>query len=317
MDRSLRARSRRAPAPAGRGPGTSTSSVRAPRSRPANWYSDSVSGTGVTAPRIVAGSAPSATATGNGVARMRQRVVAEVERAAAMREPAHDDLVAARSPAGGRCRGSAASCCGPRVTTRPQVMSGPASPGQQVWIGRRAEIDVVAFPARSPGRARARRAFGAMSSTCLQQRQLVPRVAQAPAAARAPSGTRAARRSRAAPRPIASAPMPSATRCGVPNRLPSTGIVWPVGLLEQQRRPAAPSARGRRSRSSRAADRLSTRDALQLAARFELGDEIAQVAVRHVSALVSQRRAGCAADEIGDDAGEDRGADPVVVAGTP
>ncbi len=43
-----------------------TTSVRAPRSRPANWYSESVSGTGVTAPRIVAGSAPSATATGNG-----------------------------------------------------------------------------------------------------------------------------------------------------------------------------------------------------------------------------------------------------------
>ncbi len=44
----------------------STTSVRLPRSRPANWYSDSVSGTGVTAPRMVAGSAPSATAIGNG-----------------------------------------------------------------------------------------------------------------------------------------------------------------------------------------------------------------------------------------------------------
>jgi hypothetical protein len=44
-----------------------TISVRPPRSRPANWYSESVSGTGVTAPRIVAGSAPSATATGKGV----------------------------------------------------------------------------------------------------------------------------------------------------------------------------------------------------------------------------------------------------------
>src|SRR5882757_3770535 len=36
------------------------------RSRPANWYSDSWSGTGVTAPRMVAGSAPSATAIGKG-----------------------------------------------------------------------------------------------------------------------------------------------------------------------------------------------------------------------------------------------------------
>ena len=49
-----------------------TISVRAPRSSPANWYSDSVSGTGVTAPRIVAGSAPSATATGNGLPGMRE-----------------------------------------------------------------------------------------------------------------------------------------------------------------------------------------------------------------------------------------------------
>ena len=70
-----------------------TSSVFEPRSRPANWYSESESGTGVTAPRMVAGSAPSATATGNALARMRQAMVAEIQRAAAMRQPAHDDLV--------------------------------------------------------------------------------------------------------------------------------------------------------------------------------------------------------------------------------
>jgi hypothetical protein len=44
----------------------SVTSVRLPRSRPANWYSDRLSGTGVTAPRMVAGSAPSATAIGKG-----------------------------------------------------------------------------------------------------------------------------------------------------------------------------------------------------------------------------------------------------------
>jgi hypothetical protein len=44
-----------------------TSSVREPRSNPANWYSPSVSGIGVTAASVVAGSAPSATATGNGL----------------------------------------------------------------------------------------------------------------------------------------------------------------------------------------------------------------------------------------------------------
>ncbi len=35
-----------------------TSSALAPRIRPANWYSDRVSGTGVTAARMVPGSAP-------------------------------------------------------------------------------------------------------------------------------------------------------------------------------------------------------------------------------------------------------------------
>ena len=71
------------------------SSVRPPRSSPANWYSESVSGTGVTAPRMVAGSAPSTTATGYGLPGLRERELAEIERAAAMREPAHDQLVAA------------------------------------------------------------------------------------------------------------------------------------------------------------------------------------------------------------------------------
>ena len=42
-----------------------TSWERSPRSSPANAYSDSVFGIGVTAARIVAGSAPMLTATGN------------------------------------------------------------------------------------------------------------------------------------------------------------------------------------------------------------------------------------------------------------
>ena len=43
-----------------------TSSALAPRSRPANWYSLSVSGTGVTAARMVPGSAPSTAQAGSG-----------------------------------------------------------------------------------------------------------------------------------------------------------------------------------------------------------------------------------------------------------
>jgi hypothetical protein len=34
--------------------------------------------------------------------------------------------------------------CGPRVTTSPQVISGATSPGQQCWIGRLGQIDLVA-----------------------------------------------------------------------------------------------------------------------------------------------------------------------------
>ena len=41
-----------------------TTSVRLLRNKPAKAYSDNVSGTGVTAPKIVAGSAPKATDTG-------------------------------------------------------------------------------------------------------------------------------------------------------------------------------------------------------------------------------------------------------------
>ena len=40
--------------------------MRLPRSSPAKAYSDRLSGTGVTAARMVAGSAPRATATGKG-----------------------------------------------------------------------------------------------------------------------------------------------------------------------------------------------------------------------------------------------------------
>src|SRR5258706_15942971 len=43
-----------------------TSSTLAPRRRPANWYSLSVSGTGVTAARIVPGSAPITAQAGRG-----------------------------------------------------------------------------------------------------------------------------------------------------------------------------------------------------------------------------------------------------------
>ncbi len=74
--------------------------------------------------------------------------------------------------------------------------------------------------------------------------------------------------------------MPSATRRGVPNRLPSTGIDVPSRLLEQQRRTAG--------FQHAVADlgHLEPRidlgaDALQLAAAFELREEVAEVGVFH------------------------------------
>ena len=72
-----------------------TTSERSPRSRPAKAYSDNVFGIGVTAARIVAGSAPRLTAIGEPLAGMLGAERLVIRRAAAVREPAHDDLVAA------------------------------------------------------------------------------------------------------------------------------------------------------------------------------------------------------------------------------
>ena len=152
--------------------------------------------------------------------------------------------------------------CGPRVTVRPQVISGPASPGQHVWTGSRARstsspshtmswhgADAALLrrhvehlhehrPRVAPGVDEALRRLG-----LLQEREQPADVAQRrlPVAGSAPIAARRAR--------------------GVPNRLPSTGIVAPLGprnrrrILEQQRRAAARATRDRRAPSSRAADR--------------------------------------------------------------
>ena len=52
-------------------------------------------------------------------------------------------------------------------------------------------------------------------------------------------------------------------------------------LLEQQRGTAGLAARDRRARSSRASDRLGSATRFKLAARFELGEEVAEVGVGH------------------------------------
>ena len=78
-----------------------------------------------------------------------------------------------------------------------------------------------------------------------------------------------------------SAPMPSATRSGVPNRLPSTGMLWPFGFSNSSAGPLARRVRSQISVISRCGS-IALRDALELAACFELREEIAEVGVFHL-----------------------------------
>ena len=69
--------------------------------------------------------------------------------------------------------------CGPRVTVRPQVMSGPASPGQQVCTGKRARS--TSAPSHTISWHGADfRSFGAICITCMNSGpRVLPRVLQA------------------------------------------------------------------------------------------------------------------------------------------
>src|SRR6266496_3087364 len=138
---------------------------------------------------------------------------------------------------------------GPRVTVSPQVMSGPASSGQQVWIGRGERS--ISLPSHTTCWHGAREiSFGAMCITCL------PIGIQRSSTSRNPVGGSGSLRnarsfpmSRSASRGSApiSAPMASATRRTVPNRLPSTGIVWPLGFSKSSAGPPALSTRSQTS----------------------------------------------------------------------
>ena len=120
--------------------------------------------------------------------------------------------------------------CGPRVTVRPHVISGPASPGQHVCTGRRARS--TSAPSHTTSwHGPDERTFGAMSSTfmntgrvfCHASFRLFGGSGSLRNASRRPISRSASRQS------SPSTPIARATRCGVPNRLPSTGIVPPSG----------------------------------------------------------------------------------------
>ena len=108
---------------------------------------------------------------------------------------------------------------------------------------------------------------------------------------RAASASPKGRRPRSSDTPIA-----FATRSGVPNRLPSTGMVWPTGRSNRIAGTAgAQHAVAQRRHLQVRGHRLG--NAAQLAGGLELGHEVAQVAVAHgqlcegwAAGMPSQRR---------------------------
>src|SRR5437879_1429549 len=124
-------------------------------------------------------------------------------------------------------------------------MSGPASSGQHVWIGRRARS--TSLPSHTTcWHGAPEISLGAMCITCL------PIGIQRSSTSRNPLGGSGSLRnassfpiSRSVSRGSApgSAPMARATRRVVPNRLPSTGITWPLGFSNSKAGPPALSTR--------------------------------------------------------------------------
>ena len=142
-----------------------------------------------------------------------------------------------------RLRGFGTSC-GPRVMTRPHVISGPASSGQQVCTGS------CARSTSSPSttlrwHSGLRTVRGAMSRSAL----IID--SSRPASLKPRGGSGSFSRASSVPTSrsdaIESWPMPAATRSTVPNRLPSTGIVAPTGCSNSS---AGPPRRNVRSQIS-------------------------------------------------------------------
>jgi hypothetical protein len=109
---------------------------------------------------------------------------------------------------------------GPRVITSGQVTSGAASSGQQVWIGSRPRSTSGPVSTRSWQGARPV-CFGDMFSTCFTIGKWLNRLA----ASLTCCGSFSFASVSPSPRKAAglSSPSPQAMRCGVPNRLASTG----------------------------------------------------------------------------------------------
>jgi hypothetical protein len=223
------------------------------------------------------------------LAGMLQLPVAVVQGAAAVREPAHDQLVAADhlhavdAEVLPRLLRPARDDQGPG--DQRAGVAGPAGLDRQL-----AQVDVVALAARWCGRADCAPASGPCPAPCAAA-GLVPGVASGPSAGPAGAGRRAVRRSRAGPRRSRRpCPAPRAARCRTGS--PAPGCRGP-GVLEQQRRAAG--AQGAVADLGHLQVRVDLgADALEFAALLESVDEIAQVAVAGGHGAVAREPATCA-----------------------
>ena len=213
---------------------------------------------------------------------MLQAMVAEIECAAALRQPAHDDLV----------RRDHLLAIDAQVLPR---LLRPArdreAPGdQRAGVARPAgldrqpgKIDVLALPHDFLA-GRASRYLRRHVDHLLQHRQLVPGVLQTLGRIRLLQIARAACPLRAAPRPIPRpCPARRAAACRTDSPAPGCAralIPSTLGLFEQDGRPAGLEHAVAHLGHLQARIDLH-RDALQLALLFQLRDEVAQILVAH------------------------------------
>ena len=127
---------------------------------------------------------------------------------------------------------------------RPQVINGPTSPGQQVCTG--SLVRSTSSPSSiTSWQGASLTTLGAMASTLRKIGSLLQ------ASFRPLGGSGSLRKASSLPISrsslTSSAPMPKATRLGVPNRLPSTGMSKPVGFSNSS---AGPPLRRVRSQIS-------------------------------------------------------------------
>ncbi|CFW34552.1 Uncharacterised protein [Bordetella pertussis] len=152
---------------------------------------------------------------------------------------------------------------GPRVITRPQASRGATSPGQQVWMGRR--LSSTSAPSQTISwQAALRTVLGLMSHRAAFSMDTLASASRRPLGA---SGSRREASSSPVSRraPTSSAPMPQATRRGVPNRLASTGMSAGASLWRAfSNSRAGPPARSTRSAISVISSRVETGAVMRL-----------------------------------------------------